>query len=94
MHTDLIQTSCLVLGREIPLSTSDSTLGKPPHRDTLIEKAHQEPGKKDVKVQGLKKSLIIIESMDKIPSGDRWSLTTVKSEEETRGLSALTLNRC
>jgi hypothetical protein len=38
MHTDLIQTSRLVLGREIPLSASDSTLGKPPHRDTLLEK--------------------------------------------------------
>ena len=37
MQTDLIQTSCLVLGREIPLSTLDSTLGKPPHRDTLLE---------------------------------------------------------
>jgi hypothetical protein len=38
MHTDLIQTSCLVLGRKIPLSASDSTLGEPPHRDTLLEK--------------------------------------------------------
>jgi hypothetical protein len=37
MHTDLIQTSCLVLGREIPLSASDSTLGKPPNRDTILE---------------------------------------------------------
>jgi hypothetical protein len=35
--TDLIQTSRLVLGREIPLSALDSTLGKPPHRDTLLE---------------------------------------------------------
>ena len=38
MHTNLIHTSCLVLGREIPLFASDSTLGKPPHRDTLLEK--------------------------------------------------------
>ena len=37
MHTDLIKTSHLVLEREIPLSASDSTLGKPPHRDTLLE---------------------------------------------------------
>jgi hypothetical protein len=37
MRTDLIQTSHLVLGRTIPLSTSDSTLGEPPHRDTLLE---------------------------------------------------------
>jgi hypothetical protein len=37
MHTDLIQTSRLVLEREIPLSASDNTLGKPPHRDTLLE---------------------------------------------------------
>jgi hypothetical protein len=37
MHTYLIQTSRLVLEREIPLSTSYSTLGKPPHRDTLLE---------------------------------------------------------
>jgi hypothetical protein len=37
MQTDLIQTSRLVLGREILLSTLDSTLGKPPHRDTLLE---------------------------------------------------------
>jgi hypothetical protein len=94
MHTDLIQTSCLVLGREIPLSASDSTLGKPPHRDTLLEKAHQEFGKKDVKAQGLKKYLISIELMDEIPSGDRWSLMTIRSEEETGGLSASTLNRC
>jgi hypothetical protein len=80
MHTNLIQTSCLVLGREIPLSASDSTLGKPLHRDTLLEKAHQEPGKKDVKVKGLKKSLISIKLMDEIPSGDRWSLTSIRSE--------------
>jgi hypothetical protein len=39
MHIDLIKTSRLVLGREIPLSASDSTLGKPPHRDTLLEKS-------------------------------------------------------
>jgi hypothetical protein len=39
MCTDLIQTSRLVLGREIPLSASNSTLGKPPHRDTLLEKS-------------------------------------------------------
>jgi hypothetical protein len=38
MRTDLIQTSRLVLEREIPLSVSDSTLGKPPHRDTLLKK--------------------------------------------------------
>ena len=38
MQTDLIQTSRLVLWREIPLSALDSTLGKPPHRDTLLEK--------------------------------------------------------
>jgi hypothetical protein len=38
MRTDLIQTSRLVLGRTIPLSASDSTLGEPPHRDTLLEK--------------------------------------------------------
>jgi hypothetical protein len=37
MHTDLIQTSRLVFGIEIPLSALDSTLGKPPHRDTLLE---------------------------------------------------------
>jgi hypothetical protein len=37
MHTDLIQTSRLVLEREIPLFSSDSTLGKPPYRDTLLE---------------------------------------------------------
>ena len=37
MRTDLIQTSRLVLEREIPLFASDSTLGKPPHRDTLLE---------------------------------------------------------
>jgi hypothetical protein len=37
MHTDLIQNSRLILEREIPLSASDSTLGKPPHRDTLLE---------------------------------------------------------
>jgi hypothetical protein len=37
MHTDLIQNSHLVLKREIPLSALDSTLGKPPHRDTLLE---------------------------------------------------------
>jgi hypothetical protein len=37
MHADLIQTSRLVLRREIPLSSLDSTLGKPPHRDTLFE---------------------------------------------------------
>jgi hypothetical protein len=37
MQTDLIQTSCLILGREILLSDLDSTLGKPPHRDTLLE---------------------------------------------------------
>jgi hypothetical protein len=34
--------------------------------------------KKDVKAQGLKKSLISIESMDEIPSGDWWSLMTVR----------------
>jgi hypothetical protein len=37
MRNDLIQTSCLVLGWMIPLSTSDSTLSKSPHRDTLLE---------------------------------------------------------
>jgi hypothetical protein len=37
MRIDLIQTSHLVLGREIPLSSLDSTLGKPPHRVTLFE---------------------------------------------------------
>jgi hypothetical protein len=37
MHTNLIQTSHLVLERDIPLFASDSTLGKPPHRDTLLE---------------------------------------------------------
>jgi hypothetical protein len=54
MHTDLIQTSRLILGREIPLSASDSTLGKPPHRDTLL-KIPSRIWKKDVKAQGLKK---------------------------------------
>jgi hypothetical protein len=49
---------------------------------------------KDVKEQGLKKSLISIESMDEIPLRDRWSLTTVISEEETGVLSTFTLNRC
>ena len=39
MRTDLIQTSRLVLGRVIPLSASDSSLGKTPHRDTLLEKS-------------------------------------------------------
>jgi hypothetical protein len=34
--------------------------------------------KKDVKVRGLKKFLISIESMDKIPLGDWWSPMTVK----------------
>jgi hypothetical protein len=38
MHVDLIWTSCLVLEREIPLIALDSTLGKPPHRDTLLKK--------------------------------------------------------
>jgi hypothetical protein len=37
MQTNLIQTSRLVLGREILLSDLDSTLGEPPHRDTLLE---------------------------------------------------------
>ena len=49
MRIDLTQNSGLVLRRAIPLSASDSTLGKPPHRDTLLEKAHQELGKNDVK---------------------------------------------
>ena len=93
MHTDLIQTSRLVLRREIPLSALDSTLGKPPHRDTLLENPIKSL-EGDVKEQGLKKSLISIELTDEIPSGDRWSLTSVRSEEETGVLSALTLNRC
>ena len=38
MRNDLIQTSCLVLGWMIPLSTSDSTLSEPPHRDAFLEK--------------------------------------------------------
>jgi hypothetical protein len=93
MRTDLIQTSRLVLGRAIPLSASDSTLGKLPHRDTLLKRPSR-TWRKDVKAQGLKKSLISIESMDEIPSGDRWSLTTVRSEGEIGVLSALTRNRC
>jgi hypothetical protein len=93
MHTYLIQTSCLVLGRVIPLSASDSTLGKLPHRNTLL-KCPPRTWRKDVKAQGLKKSLISIESMEEIPSGDRWSLTTIRSEGEIGVLSALTQNRC
>jgi hypothetical protein len=37
MRADLIQTSCLVLGRTTPLPALDSTLGEPPHRDNLLE---------------------------------------------------------
>jgi hypothetical protein len=47
--------------------------------------------KEDVKAQGLKKSLIIIKSMDEIPLGDLWSLTTVRSKGEDGVLSTLTL---
>jgi hypothetical protein len=93
MHTDLIQTSRLVLRRVIPLSTSDSTLGKLPHRDTLLKRPSR-TWRKDVKAQGLKKSLISIELMDEIPSGDHWSLTTVISEGEIGVLITLTRNRC
>jgi hypothetical protein len=92
MHIDLIQTSRLVLGRVIPLSASDSTLGKLPHRDTLL-KIPSRTWRKDVKVKGLKKYLISIESTDEIALGDRWSLTTVRLEGEIGVLSALTLNR-
>jgi hypothetical protein len=51
MHVDLIQTSRLVLGREIPLSSLGSTLGKPPHRDTLLEKSikNLEGGREDAR---------------------------------------------
>jgi hypothetical protein len=38
MLADLIQTACLIRGRKVPVYASDSTLGKPPHRDTLLEK--------------------------------------------------------
>jgi hypothetical protein len=34
--------------------------------------------KEDMRVQGPKKSLIGIELMDEIPSGDLWSLMTVR----------------
>jgi hypothetical protein len=37
MLTNLIQTACLIHGRKVPIYASDSTLGKPPHRDTLLE---------------------------------------------------------
>jgi hypothetical protein len=37
MLTDLIHTSCLVLGWTIPLSALDSTLSESPHRDTFLE---------------------------------------------------------
>ena len=90
MRTDLIQTSRLVLGRAIPLSALDSTLGKLPHRDTLL-KCPSRTWRKDMKVKGLKKSLISIESMDEIPSGDRWSPMTVRLVGEIRGLNALPL---
>jgi hypothetical protein len=77
MHTDLIQTSCLVLGRATPLFSLDSTLGKTSHRDTLLKRPSR-TWKEDVRAQGPKKSLIDIESMDEIPSGNIWSLMTVR----------------
>jgi hypothetical protein len=77
MCTDLIQTSCLVLERATPLSASDSTLGKPSHRDTLL-KIPSRTWKEDVRAQGPKKSLIDIESTDEIPLGNLWSLMTVR----------------
>jgi hypothetical protein len=53
MHTDLIQTACLIRGRKVPLSASDSTLGKNLPIEIPSLKSPSRTGKENVKAQGL-----------------------------------------
>jgi hypothetical protein len=53
MHTDQIQTACLIHGTKAPSFASDSTLGKNLPIEIPSLKIPSRTGKENVKVQGL-----------------------------------------
>jgi hypothetical protein len=53
MHTDLIHTACLIRGRKVPLSASNSTLGKNLPIEIPSLKSPSRTKKENVKVQSL-----------------------------------------
>jgi hypothetical protein len=53
MHTNLIQTACLIRWIKVPLSATDSTLGKNLPIEIPSLKSPSRIGKENVKAQGL-----------------------------------------